>query len=758
MPRQPAAASESYPPPRPASFAGKRPADPPAAPAAVPSRRRVVAGLLAASAGLGILVGFALVHLWPAFAPVAAAAGALVSAVALWGAARVDHAGLKAEIVRLAADNRRLTGQLESLADTAWELRESEERYRSLIDAQGDLIVRRDAAGNVTFVNPAFAAAFGEVPVAVVGKPLALVPFVAPAAGESGVAARDVRLLTAAGPRWYSWVDIRMRDEVYSVARDITGRKDVEQALVDARQKAEAASQAKSRVLATVSHEFRTPLNGILGLTGLLAETELTPDQATYARAVHSSGEALLALVDDMLDFSKIEAGRLDLRPEATDLEALLQEIAELLAGRAHVKGIDIAVEIGRGLPAAVMVDAARLRQVLINLAGNGVKFTEAGGVTLSAECAADGAIAFAVADTGPGIPEEASERLFDEFEQIDTALSRRHGGAGLGLAISRRIVRRMGGDVILSRRPGGGSLFAFTLALPAADGAAAIPAADFSGRRILVLAPDGAEPPALVRHLADAGASARIVRTWNEAAGLMGAATAAGEIHDAVLIDARVMPDAATALARIREAAGRPVPAAVLIEPGHRGGVEGLRAAGFDAYLVRPVRRSSLIRVVAEIAGGSGGFHIDPGDARPRRSAPPRRAAASLEVLLAEDNEINALLARAVLVGLGHTVVEVHDGAAAVAAVRSRPQGFPAILMDLHMPGLDGLAAARSIREWEKAGGAPRAAILAVTADVLAETRAAAGAAGIDAVLEKPMTPDALRRALAELTARAAG
>ena len=149
--------------------------------------------------------------------------------------------------------------------------------------------------------------------------------------------------------------------------------------LIDARRKAEAASQAKSRVLATVSHEFRTPLNGILGLTGLLTETDLTPDQETYARAVHSSGEALLALVDDMLDFSKIEAGRLDLYPEPTDLEALLQEIVELLAGRAHIKGIDIAAEIGGDVPAVVNVDPARLRQVLINLAGNGVKFTEQG-------------------------------------------------------------------------------------------------------------------------------------------------------------------------------------------------------------------------------------------------------------------------------------------------------------------------------------------------------------------------------------------
>ncbi len=208
------------------------------------------------------------------------------------------------------------------------------------------------------------------------------------------------------------------------------------EALVEARQKAEAASEAKSRVLATVSHEFRTPLNGILGLTGLLSETQLTPDQQTYTRAVHTSGEALLALVDDMLDFSKIEAGRLDLHPEPTDVAAMLQDIAELLAGRAHVKGIDIAVDVAPEVPLALMVDQTRLRQVLINLAGNAVKFTETGGVTLRAEPVSDSEIRFVVADTGPGIPAEDADRLFGEFEQMEKALSRRHGGAGLGLAI----------------------------------------------------------------------------------------------------------------------------------------------------------------------------------------------------------------------------------------------------------------------------------------------------------------------------------
>ena len=525
--------------------------------------------------------------------------------------------------------------------------------------------------------------------------------------------------------------------------------RESERALSDASEKAEAASQAKSRVLATVSHEFRTPLNGILGLTGLLLETDQTADQRTYARAVHSSGEALLALVDDMLDFSKIEAGRLDLRPEPTDLAALLQEIAELLAGRAHDRGVDIAADVAADVP-WVVVDAHRLRQVLLNLAGNGVKFTEQGGVTLSATrrgAAGDSAeIVFSVADSGPGIPPEAVGRLFREFEQLDPAPTRRHGGAGLGLAISQRIARALGGEITLVPRPGGGTVFSLALSLAVAPRTAE-PPPNLAGRSILIVAHEGAEPPALAAHLVAAGAAARIAGTAYEAAALAGAAAAAGQPYDAVLVDGRL--DAIAVLGRVREAAGSRLAGAVLIEPGRRSDVEALRSGGFNAYLVRPVRRTSLVRIVAEIVTG-GDFRADPSDLHPRRLAVRPDRSGGLTVLLAEDNEINALLARAVLEGLGHSVEEVRDGAAAVAIAVAGQGRFELILMDLHMPGIDGLAAVRAIRAHEAETNTGRARILAVTADVLAETRAAALAAGVDQVVEKPMTPDVLRRALA--------
>jgi signal transduction histidine kinase/CheY-like chemotaxis protein len=531
------------------------------------------------------------------------------------------------------------------------------------------------------------------------------------------------------------------------------GRREVERALVEARRRAEAANEAKSRFLAAVSHEFRTPLNGILGLSALLRETALTADQETYARGVESSGEALLALVDDMLDFSKIESGRLDLHPEPTDIEALSQEIVELLAGRAHAKAIDVVADVAPLPP--LMVDGARLRQVLLNLVGNGVKFTEAGGVSLAVRHeSSDGIrVHFAVTDSGPGIAAADVERVFGEFEQGDTAIARRHGGAGLGLAISQRIVHGMGGAI--AYRPGtdGGSAFTFALELPSAGSPANDTSFDLAGRQILVVAPPGPESEVISATLARCGAAPRLAATLIEGAALAGAAAAARLAYDAVLVDSRAPPDMSAALAALREAAGSRTPAVVLIEPTGRTGIDGLREAGFDAYLVRPVRRASLLRIIAEVTGGNTGFSADPGDRQPRRP-PPRRAARSLDVLLAEDNEISALLARAVLESLGHRVTEVRDGAAAVAAVRESAGRFAAIVMDLHMPGLDGIAAARVIRGLEAESGTDRAAILALTADVLAETRAAASRAGIDAVLEKPVAPDVLRRAILAATA----
>jgi signal transduction histidine kinase/CheY-like chemotaxis protein len=525
-----------------------------------------------------------------------------------------------------------------------------------------------------------------------------------------------------------------------------------------ARERAEAASLAKSRFLAVVSHELRTPLNGILGLNSLLIETDLSPAQETYALGVQSSGAALLALIEDLLDFSKIEAGRLDIRPEPASVEDILGEVAALLAGRAHEKGIDLAVAVDPALPGVLRCDAARLRQVLVNLAGNAVKFTDAGGVTMSAAVAAATGgrvrVAFAVTDTGPGIPAADAERLFGEFEQADTAPTRRHGGAGLGLAISRRIVEAMGGRLAVAAGPGGGAVFDFAIELdvPASE---PLSCPSLAGRRVLAVMPDGAEAVALSECLERAGAEVRAVAAFNAAAALAGAAAAAALPYHVVLLDGRIAARPEAALAGLRAAAGERLPVVMLIEPGDRSGVDDLRSAGFDGYLVRPVRRRSLVRLVADVASGEGAFRIDPHDADKPAAAPLRRSRAGLDVLVAEDDEISALLARAVIEAHGDNVTDVRDGDAAVAAATAPGAAYHIVFLDLHMPGLDGLEAAARIRAHERAAGRPRVPIVAMTADALPETRRATRAAGIDSELEKPVAPAALRALLSELAAR---
>jgi signal transduction histidine kinase/DNA-binding response OmpR family regulator len=658
-------------------------------------------------------------------------------------------------IQNLRAEKRRLEERVEALSDRNWELKEAEERARSFLEAQGDVIVRRDRDDRITYANDAFCALARRPREALEGAAFALdvVEEGEAAVLPDGTRVHDQKISTAEGPRWIGWREVAVRGgsaertESQSVGRDVTDRTETERALADARDQAEAANRAKSRFLAMVSHEIRTPLNGILGMAGLMFDTALTPEQTTYAKAIKTSGGTLLSLIEEILDFSKIEAGRLDLEARAFAPATLAEETVELLAPRAHDKGIEIAAYVDEQVPAQVVGDAARLRQVLLNLAGNAIKFTETGGVAVMVEPGIwPDEIQLTVRDTGVGIAPEAQARIFRDFEQADGGSTRRYGGTGLGLAITKRIVERMGGRIDLDSTPGAGSTFTVTVPLPpAADTPSASVAPRLDGTAVLIVAPGTVEASLVARRLGGWGASTAIVPNAAVATALM-----PERGWDAVLIDRALGSDAVQSLARtIGTTIARRI---VLITPGDRHELAALQTAGFTGYLVKPVRAASL---AARFASESDGFEREPA-AEPTTEAPlvpADGAPAGLAILVAEDNDINALLARALLVKLGHRPTMARNGAIAVESwLAAQVSGVPydLVLMDVNMPEVDGMEAARRIRAAEDEREAVRTPIIALTANAFDEDRDACVASGMDGFLAKPLDRERLEAALA--------
>jgi signal transduction histidine kinase/CheY-like chemotaxis protein len=505
-----------------------------------------------------------------------------------------------------------------------------------------------------------------------------------------------------------------------------------------ARERAEAASEAKSRFLATVSHEVRTPLNGILGLAELLRDAGLNAEQLSYVDAIRTSGTALASLIEEILDFSKIEAGKLELSQERFDLPSLVEGVVELMAPRAQGKGLEIAAAIAQAVPQWVMGDADRLRQVLLNLAGNGVKFTERGGVGISVSAQPNGRVLFTVADTGPGIAEHRQSVIFDDFEQADGSTTRRHEGTGLGLAISKRIVERMGGRLALHCPPEGGAVFSFTVFLPAVTETPAHKSwVNLHGQQALIVAAQSPfQAPFLAARMVELGASVNCVPTLAEARAEL------GKRPDIVVVDCAIGEEPVHRLADAARAAGARL-CLVLFSPFERRSIGRETVQGFDGWLVKPVRRRSLLaRLGAEAAADI------------PLAAPKPLPTSGLRVLLAEDNEINALLARKALARLGADVVHARDGLAALqiaeAALISATGSFDVVLMDIGMPGLDGREVCRRIRSAERATQSKRMRIIALTANAFDEDRQACLAAGIDAFLTKPVDLARLAQALA--------
>ena len=715
------------------------------------------------------------------------AAGAALSLLAMHLALRLVHrheAPHHAD--RLSDIGDRLERRIERLQDVQWELSENLARYRSLLDTQNDVILRRAADGTLTFVNQSFTRLFGLTADAAIGQPFC--PSALVTEGEGPLATdADVRrrryaqqLATAHGERWIEWEEhlVAAADgrglEVQAVGRDVTEARRQEAALSEARDQAEAANRAKSRFLAAMSHEIRTPMNGILGMSGLLADTGLDPEQQTYVRAVDQSARTLLALIDEILDFSKIEAGKLVLHPSPFVLSDCIQDAVELLAPRAQEKGLEIAWAVAPELPRVVRGDIARVRQILLNLLSNAVKFTDRGGIKVSVSKGAGNAgdtgaaalpLRIEVRDTGIGLSDEDMKALFAEFEQADAAQRRQNGGTGLGLAISKRLARAMDGEITVTSQPGQGSTFAVALRL-AADAPQQATADDTDGEllpaHVLLAFEAGVER----QNMAELLRSARIgvhECELSAAAAMAEACARAGQPIDRLIVDVT----ASTAIAGRTLAAVRAVAPAieaqglVLVSVLSRAALAEFRAQGFEAYLVKPVRPASVLKQLAapprrKAAPSRAG--LAPARAQPAKPEPQRLRR---RVLLAEDNEINALLARRLIERGGGEAHWVRNGREAVAAMSTVLAGelatFDILLVDIFMPELDGLEAAQRIRamyaERPQAGCCPP--IVALTANAFAEDRERYLAAGMDDYLSKPFDKADLERVLAKLPAK---
>ncbi len=631
----------------------------------------------------------------------------------------------------------------------------SERRLRGIVAGVADALVVVGPHELIAWVNPAAAALFGRAAEELAGTPVGRIlpgfDAAAPVAdGTSETTAHDAHgnrfpIELARGRPAHGEAG-----ETILILRDITQRKRAEEAIRLAHDRAVEAADVKAQFLATMSHEIRTPINAVVGMSELLLQTPLSDEAREYAATVRDSAESLLAVVNDILDFSKIEAGRMEL--EALPFAPLdaVENAADILAAAARKKGLSLATHVAADVPRQVIGDADRLRQVLLNLIGNAVKFTAQGSVAVRASVEASDdertVLRFAISDTGPGIAAELAERLFEPFRQADQSTRRRFGGTGLGLSISRRIVELMGGRIGFESAPGAGATFWFSVPFACvAESGERRRAQTLRGTRVLVVDEDAVARQVVNQYLQSWGALASSTANGVHALELARAAAERGHPFDVFVIDRRIGGDGLAFAARL---AGEPalaaVPLVLVSGAEERITSQDARARGFGATLRKPIRQAALHDALLTALRG-------PVAAGPPELAPdPVEPYEGVLVLIAEDNPVNRRLALRQLEKLGYRAHAVEDGRAAIDAVAGGR--YDLVLMDCQMPEVDGFEATRAIRRSEAADGR-HVPIVAMTANALEGDREACLAAGMDAYLAKPVQLAALRGVVEQFT-----
>ncbi len=658
---------------------------------------------------------------------------------------------------------RRVLGTIQNInarkrSEEALRLSQAEARKLSLVASRTDnAVIIADALGLIEWTNESFVRLTGRSAAEVLRQPLldhlanAAEDFAAHArlaeALEKGeTLATDAVQVAADGRRFHVRLEVRpvLSDEGYieniiAIATDITARVETEQQLRRAKEEADAASRSKSEFLASMSHEIRTPMNGVIGMTSLLLETELSPEQRDYVSTIRTSSDSLLTIINDILDFSRIESGKMEIELQPFELAQCVEEALDMFSGAAAGKGIELAYAIDPAVPACVASDIMRLRQILVNLMNNGVKFTARGAVTVEVFATPGGDatrpdlvnIEFRVTDTGIGIPPERQHLLFRPFSQVDASTTRKYGGTGLGLAICRRLAQLMGGDIGLESTPGAGSCFHFTIK------AEAVAITDSHTPPLFATLPNPGPILAVDDLKVNRAMLTRVLQDWRLdpvcAASAEEALTlAADQAVGAAIVDQDLGgasgPELVTKLRNLRP--GLPV---VLLTP---AGTATKRLDGADPLLFRlakPLKPYALHETLRRALAGA----TPPSESRNPLSNGPRLAeSVPLDILLAEDNPVNRKVALGYLERLGYKAATAANGREAVSAVKERR--FNLVLMDLQMPEMDGLDATRTIRKECLPDNQP--VIVALTANAMPGDRERCLDSGMNDYLTKPV------------------